>query len=264
MLLNAKIQSAEPKSYFSDILFIEYQSARIFTSALGLQAVVERTIAETSNGGSAFGNTNQFLVDATDYEFIQDVVDSSLEILKMAIRLAESGRLVYAPVRIFLRLTSASIHLLKGIGIGVGASKLRSSLQTLNKCISCLRSSAPDDMHLGSSYATLLEIHVNQLQERFIPTERPPNFATRPPSLEGAEVDAAAKVDAAGQDGMAADGVADVNLETNNGDLDMYLPEEWLTLPFDSSLLPLMPEDAHQGYPWMADASLDFIWNLQY
>ena len=245
--------------YFSDILNIEYQSARIFTNALGLQAVVERTIADTTNSGETFPGANHFLIEPGDYDFIQEVVESSLETLRLAIRLADRGQLIYAPVRIFLRLTSASIHLLKGIGIGVGASKLRSSLQTLNTCIACLRASAPDDMHLGSSYATLLEMHVDQLQERFVSTDRPHNLTTRPPSLERTQVDASLQHE--GAPGYQPE--LSSNADNGLSDADAGLLEEWLTLPFESSFLPLGPDSMDQGLPWVTDTSLDFIWNLQ-
>jgi hypothetical protein len=49
---------------------------------------------------------------------------------------------------------------------------------------------------------------------------------------------------------------------SNNVAMDMI--EEWLTLPFDSSCLPQIPDTGTQGFSWIDDGSLDFIWNLQY
>ncbi|KAF2193127.1 hypothetical protein K469DRAFT_619721 [Zopfia rhizophila CBS 207.26] len=247
-------------SHFYEHLCIEYQSARIFTNSLGLQAVVERTLAE-SNGTSASNSSPQNIIDATDYSFIQEVVDGSLEILRIAIRLAETGVLMYAPVGIYLRITTASIYLLKGISICVGATKLRTSLDVLTRCIAGLRASAPDDMHLGSSYATLLEMHVDQLQKRFIPIGGPHSFAATPPSMERTVQSAGDNYETSFQlNSLSA--VADTNCGNMAGDDASGLGEEWLTLPLDASLVPFL-NGGPQAFPWLGDGTLDFIWNLE-
>lgn len=241
---------------------MEFQSARIFTNSLGLQAVLERTLAEANSMSSRNNGSMPGLIDAADYGFVQEVVDGSLETLKLAIRLAERNVLMHAPVRIFLRITIASIHLLKGLSVGVGASKLRTSLDILTRCIAGLRSSSPDDMHLGSSYATLLEMHVDQLRARFMRTDRPHNFATRG-STPVPETMLPRDNDASVPQGEQIQEVADASgvIMSDAADMDMF--EEWLSLPFDSSLLPLVPEGTSQGFPWLGDTSLDFIWNLE-
>jgi len=215
--------------------------------------VVERR--RTESGPSLSGvQAEEITIDSTDYGFIQEVVDGSLKILQTAITLAENNVLLYSPVRTFLSITTASIFLLKGLSLGVGATKLRTSLDTVTGVISALRSSALDDIHLGSRYAILLELHVARLKESFVPSRRPPNFATRPPSMEhrqASDMDEENALPSAG--GMAS-------MMELDGQTDQV--EDWLTLPFDPSLVPFVPGDTH-GFSWLGDGTLDFIWNLE-
>jgi hypothetical protein len=246
-------------THFHNILHIEYQYARLYTNSLGLQAVVERTLAESGQHPSP-DCTAHLTIDPTDYGFIQEVVDGSLEILEKAAKLAESQVLMYHPLRTFLRITTASVFLLKGLSLGVGATKLQTSLDTLNRGIAALRSCTLDDVHLGSRYAALLEIHVSRLQSSFIPSARPPSFATRPPSTEHNSAPS-----------MGASGMyPQINntsqlMDSDLGDMQEVGPdalESWLTLPFDPSLVPFAPTDT-QGLSWLGDGTLDFIWNLE-
>ncbi|KAL2274819.1 hypothetical protein FJTKL_02721 [Diaporthe vaccinii] len=137
-----------------------------------------------------------------DYNFIQAVVDGCLETLRITAALAQRNILRYAPVGVFLRITTASVFLLKALAVGVSATRLRRSLDTLTRAISALRASAPDDLHLCGRCATLLETSLNRLHGSFVPSSRPPSFATRPPSAEregttasGAEADPNSGVD---------------------------------------------------------------------
>jgi hypothetical protein len=234
-------------TFFADILSIEYQSARIYANSLGLQAVVERIQAE-NNSQSTREDHSGIAIDSTDYSFIQEVVDGSLDILRTAIKMAESRALTYSPVRIFLRITTASVFLIKGLGLGVGATKLRSSLDILNRCIAALRSSSSDDMHLSTRYAMLLEMYVVRLHNSFIPS-------TRPPSVDRGMTGGLAGNGGTTQGTM---GFGSANME----DEALNQIEDWLTLPFDPSLVPFMPDDM-QGFSSLVDGSLDFLWNLE-
>lgn len=249
-------------SHVSDYLSLEYESARIFTNSLGLQAAIDRMLSTTGSGISSMQVPGQSLVQTVDYGFVQEVVDGGLETLKIAIRLAETGLLRFAPVRVTLRVTSASIHLMKGMGVGMSSSKLQSSLDLLRKCISCLGSCQPDEMHLGTDYATLLEMHVNLLQDKFVRTERPGNLPTRPPSADGTR-SRAGHVNATG---TATDSISPFST-THTGAIDgldnFGMTDEWMTLPADASVQPFMLQDSIGfGYPWADETSLDFIWTF--
>jgi hypothetical protein len=246
-----------PHNY--NILHIEYQYARLYTNSLGLQAVVERTLAQSGHNPNP-DCAAHITVYSTDYGFIQEVVDGSLEILEKAAELAEAQTLMYSPMRMFLRITTASVFLLKGLSLGVSATKLQTSLDTLNRGIAALRSGTLDDVQLGPRYATLLEIHVTRLQSSFVPSARPPSFLTRPPSMEHSSsplmdtngtyplVNNTSQLISSDPGGMEVGGRDDL--------------EDWLTLPFDPSLVPFMETDT-QGLSWLGDGTLDFIWNLE-
>lgn len=244
---------------------MEYQNTQVYANSLGLQAVVQRTLAG-SEGSSAGG---QIEINQTDYGFIQAVVDGCLETLKVASSLAERNILRYAPVGMFLRITTASVFLLKALAVGVSATRLRRSLDTLTRAISALRGSAPDDLHLCGRYATLLETSLNRLHDSFIPSSRPPSFATRPPSTERGDGVTGTAHGTAGEDdagggsvafqgemgqlpGLDCDGMGGM---WDDGD------DSWLSLPLDPSMVPF-GMDASNGFQWLGDDSLDFIFSL--
>ena len=123
-----------------DMLHIEYQYVRIYTNSLGMQAVVERTLAETDPDVPQEDNL-PFNLEPRDYDFIQEVVDGSCQILQKVCQLSETGALRYSPVRIFLRITTSSIYLIKGLSLGSRNAKLQSCLDILDAAIRALRAS---------------------------------------------------------------------------------------------------------------------------
>lgn len=123
-----------------DMLTIEYQYVRIYTNSVGMQAVVERTLAETDTDVPQ-DDILPMNLEPRDYDFIQEVVDGSCQILQKVVQLSESGALRYSPVRIFLRITTSSIYLIKGLSLGSRNQKLQSSLDILDAAIRALRAS---------------------------------------------------------------------------------------------------------------------------
>lgn len=251
------------KTYFYDLLTIEYQNTQIYANSLGLQAVVQRTLA-VSDAGSPEG---QIEITPTDYTFIQAVVDGCLETLRTTACLAEGGVLRYAPVGVFLRITTASVFLLKALAVGVGAARLRRSLDTLTRAIAALRSSAPDDLHMCGRYAALLETGLGRLRGSFVPSSRPPSFATRPPSADregattaaaapGAETDPGGSVVFQGELGQ----LPGLECDSMGGIMDEG-DDSWMALPLDPSMVPF-GTDASNGFQWLGDDSLDFIFSL--
>jgi hypothetical protein len=161
---------------FYSILHIEYHYVRVYTHSFGMQAVVERALANNTLNNNNNTNTNnnnnnnspEITLDPIDYEFIQEVIDGSCQILKKVIDLAHTDKLRFSPVRIFLRVTSSSIFLLKALSLGVRHAKLQESLDVLDRSILALRSNILDDVHLASRYAILLEVHVSRLRRNLV------------------------------------------------------------------------------------------------
>ncbi|CAI9625704.1 unnamed protein product [Alternaria burnsii] len=234
-------------TYLSSLLVLEYESTRMHTYSLGLQAILFRTLAESS---SAVSGSASFQLTPTDFAHVQEVINSTLNTLKIAIKLYDLGFLRFCTIRTFLHITTASIFLLKGLGLGVSPARLQGALEVLTQVIVALKNSNPDDLHLGGRYSMLLEMHMTRLQEHFVPSTRPQNIT--PPNFDLSRFP-----------GLAA------SLEANHFELVDFqqVPEidtsdeNWLSLPLDSNLMSFSM-DNFQGLQCLGDGTLDFIWNL--
>lgn len=238
-----------------DMLLIEYHYVRSYTNSLGMQAVVERTLAE-SDPDAPQEDVISMTIEPRDYEFIQEVVDSCCQILQKTTQLAESGALRYSPVRIFLRITTSSIYLIKSLSLGVRNAQLQTSLDILDRAIHSMRQTSLDDMHLASRYATLLETHVSRLRESFVVASRPPRLPSRGVVLE--------KGSSAGLDFLNNHNAGSSGIAALAEDVSGLMPDDdWLALPFDPSMAPfgLDNQQTFQGFD-DGTLNLDFLWNM--
>ncbi|CAI6027401.1 unnamed protein product [Clonostachys chloroleuca] len=154
------------RQYFREILNAEYYTIIMGTFSLAIQAVVDRALSERPGPSRPV----YLVVPPTDYRFIEAVVDCCLEIFKIVIRLAEARQLAFAPESLFVRVTMASVFLMKALGLGVKKSKLDHSLSTLAQAISGLKTNRPDDLHFGYQYVKLLDVCMANLQASFLPS----------------------------------------------------------------------------------------------
>lgn len=225
-------------------LGIEYNHARAFMNSLGIQAVVDRVVG-SNPGGSADKATLSSAVRSAEHDFIKEVVDGSVEVLKSANRLFIGGALRFCPVRIYLRIIAASIFLLKALSLGTNAADLKTSLSYLESCIACLRASSLDEVDLASRYGVLLDLFLTKFQESMVPASVPhslPTFLGTGASVDGMELDAQCGI-----------GVTDEPSEMQEG---------WLALPLSQSLAPF---SFWNDAPEMLDPEehlWDAIWNL--
>ena len=217
------------------------------TNSLGLQAIVSRTFGD-SNG--SFSQSASFHLTPTDFAHVQEVIDSTLTTLKTAVDLYNKNVLIFCSMRTFLHVTTASIFLLKGLGLGVSPGKLRDSLGVLKQVVVALNNSNPDDLHVGGRYTTLLEMHMAKLQEHFVPSFRPHNIT--PPNSDPSQIPNFAELNADSQFDFS-----DCMDTTEGGTAD----GNWLSLPLDPTLLSFGMEN-FQGLQCLGDDSLDFLWNL--
>ncbi|THC92181.1 hypothetical protein EYZ11_008340 [Aspergillus tanneri] len=233
---------------FFDILFIEYYFVRVYTHSVGMQAVVERVLADSDPNTEEVRAMN---IDPIDYEYIQEVIDGCCQILQKVTQLAEVEMLRFSPVRIFLRITSSSIFLMKALSLGTRQAKLRESLDCLEQCIHALRSNALDDIHLSTRYATLLEMHVSRLRRNLLASSKtvksnhgtgrssmgpPPN-----PDMETPVMDESQNISAVGLVPSLNDIAAD----------------DWLSLPFDPSMAPFGISSGGQFPAYYYDEIID-------
>jgi hypothetical protein len=239
--------STASNMYLSSLLVLEYESTRMHTYSLGLQAILFRTLAESSD---SISGSASFQLTPTDFAHVQEVIDSTLNTLKTAVKLYDDDLLRFCSIRTFLHITTASIFLLKGLGLGVSPTRLRRALEVLKQVIVALKNSDPDDLHLGGRYSILLEMHMTRLQEHFVPSTRPHNIT--PPDQDPSQLpNFTNPLDTSHIDLMDFQQMPEIDLSGAN----------WLSLPLDSSLM-LFGTDNFQGLQCLGDDTLDFIWNL--
>lgn len=243
---------------YYDMLSIELQHVRIYANALGMQAAVDRSLGQNDISDV---QTLSFELDQTDYDFVQEVMDGSCKIMQTVTKLAEAGRLRYAPVRTFLRVVCSGVYLLKGISLGVSASDLDRCLGILERAIVSLKTNMLDDMHLASRYARLLEMHVSMLRKNLITSSRPRGLYTGPPSRS--RVVGEPHVPEAA---LASSNHLQDSVDLNGEQFDtLLIDSDWLALPFDPSIAPFpydSTQDGAQAFPLIDDGTLDFLWNL--
>jgi hypothetical protein len=247
------------KAFYND-LFIEYHFVRVYTHSVGMQAVVERVVADADPNN--FDEVRPMTIDPTDYDYIQEVIDGCCQILQKVVHLAEVGALRFSPVRIVLRITSASIFLMKALSLGTRQTVLQESLEVLERSISALKSNALDDVHLSTRYATLLELHVSRLRRNLLASSKNPKNsrgATRRSSM-GPPLWPENGGDRTNHLGTP------VSQELTSSDIGFIpsineMADDWLSLPFDPSMAPFGMSNGGQ-FPMCEGGALDFIWNL--
>jgi hypothetical protein len=245
------------------MLLVDYQYVRMYINSLAVQALVER--ASTRGGQYVAFEVDRFKMEnRQDQKFIQEVIDASRSILSTTTTLAENGGLRYSPVRLFLRITSASIFLLKAISIGARHSEVQKSLDTLDRCIQALRSSTLDDIHLSSRYGMLIERHVRRFRKNFRVQSaaggRNTDLQTPAASNEGSKAQPNPVADAP-QMTVSPTNV-DKDLATADFDFDFDVEmDAWLAQPFDESIAPF-GIGVNQSASGLELNSLDFLWNM--
>jgi hypothetical protein len=240
-------------------LFIEYHHSRAFMNSLGAQAIVDRILGGNSTGTAdpSIHATLNSTVQGTEYDFIKEVVDGSVQVLEATRRLFAAGSLRFCPVRIFLRVIASSVLLLKALSLGTSTAHLKTSLSYLQECITCLKASSVDEGDLVSRYSTLLGVFLEKFEQGMVPASAPHALPTllgqRPlPNLDGGQ----SYVDDErphGDDGSSWP-----------GGLGDAATDDWLALPLSHSVAPFQFWDGCAAPESMeAEGSFwDTMWNL--
>ncbi|KAJ5090028.1 hypothetical protein N7532_008712 [Penicillium argentinense] len=222
------------KAFYND-LFIEYHFVRVYTHSVGMQAVVERVVADADSHN--FDEVRPMTIDPTDYDYIQEVIDGCCQILQKCIHLPHEG-------------TQPGYQTSSTRGIARGAGK----------SISALKSNALDDVHLSTRYATLLDLHVSRLRRNLLASSKNGKHsrgATRrssmgpPPWPDNG--DRPNTMNTPVSQDLAS---SDLNFIPSINEMD-----DWLSLPFDPSMAPFSMSTGAQ-FPMCEGGALDFIWNL--
>lgn len=213
-----------------------------------------------------------------EYDFIEEVIDGSDAILSQVISLSQpqhspqqtnkQKQLQYLPIRIFLRIISTSVFLLKALSLGVRMAKLHESLRLLDQAILVLQSGGwDDDFHLIAQYATLLEIHVSRLRQTFASSSRLEKEREVECRNEGLDQEEGTRdintIDQPGPVGEETSATSTWDPSMIDWANQIDHPGDWLSLPLDSLMAPFGSWDG--GLATDLDSGvldLDFIWNL--
>ena len=233
-----------------------------------MQALVERL--GDQNAAHVTRNYDLLRVQhAQDFNFVDKVREASGHILTAAIRLADNDVLQFCPARLFLRIVTASILLLKSISLGSKDHDVNASLDVLDRCIGALKTKKADDMHLSARFATLMARHARRFKRSLrvqagiggvvaARTPLPPPVVDMPPpaipSQQPKTLIRDSLNDHSEQDSFASyptqlDVTQDSSLEA------------WLAQPFDPYFAPF-GNDMAQPASGLSFDSLDFLWNL--
>lgn len=229
-----------------EALSIEYNHLRAFMNSLGIQAVVDRVLGRRPPDATDT-EILQSSITATDYSFIKEVIDGSCQTLESVNRLFDAGTLRYSPVRIFLRIITASIFLLKALSLGTRTADLESSLAILERSIEALRASSLDEMHLAARYGELLALHLAKFRQGMVPASVPRGIPT-------VDTNGRWEFGIGGRSQQLGEGLGEIS------SLDTV--DDWLALPFDASIAPFGFSGDVTDLPDLDDRSWDLLWNL--
>lgn len=280
-MLTSYAAIAEPAK---QILLVDYHYVRMYINSIAIQALVER--ASSYNSGDIWLDQNFLRSEfAQDFRFVKEVRDSSANILAIATKLAEDDILQLCPVRLFLRIVSASIFLLKTISLGSREGDIVSSLGQLERCIEALQNGRADDVHLSSRYAMLIARHVRRFKRNFrmrksgaqhsvgLRTNEAAPHATITATVPGV---VAASTTTEQTNHPSQQFAVSVDNEYSRDKLGSFndrfttpffdfddggAMQDWLAQPFSSQVAPF-GTDWLQPASGLAVDSLDFLWNM--
>ncbi|KAH8588834.1 hypothetical protein B0O99DRAFT_524363 [Bisporella sp. PMI_857] len=258
-----------------DLLFIEYHYIRLYINSIAIQAVVERAQAQdiASDGSSTRKGVFFTNVSGNDRAFNAEVIDAACQILRKTVYLSKAGTLCYAPVRIYLRVISASIFLLKAISLGVGNHDLHVSLGVLDECIQALQSNQRlDEMHLSARYGTLLARHVKRFRANFVTSLSRDGQIGNSSTSQGmnnlAVNQQASYLPASQIEGINVNPSLFNHLQNTRLNPSLELRgedrgflDDWLVQPFDPGIAPF-ELGGPQSQTGFEIGSLDFLWNM--
>lgn len=185
----------------------------------------------------------QSSITSVDYAFIKEVIDGSCQVLESVNRISQAGSLRHCPIRIFLRIITASIFLLKALSLGTRTADLQASLNILEAVSQALQQSNLDDMHLACRYGELLDMHLQKFREGLIAASIPLGIS---PAHASTQLEFHGSMN---------------NEESTLSGMHFGGMDDWMALPFDPSVAPFGFWNG-SDVPESDDRSWDFLWNL--
>lgn len=249
---------------------MEYYYTRMYINSIAFQALVERA-SHTSLGDTWLEQDFLRKEYAQDARFIDDVRESSGHILRIAKALSDEDVLRHCPVRVSLRIVSASIFLLKTLSVGSREVDARASLEQLDGGIQALMNNDAGDIHLSNRYAELIARHVRRFKRSLMPRKsRRDSIDAQNSDQNGRSGEENSEQPVSSQATGQWQIPAGTAVNTVIGPTDISIPmdggvfaawDDWLSRPFNPMVAPfgIEPDQAAAG---LASDSLDFLWDL--
>jgi hypothetical protein len=176
----------------------------------------------------------------------------------------------FAPFRLFLRVVTASVFLLKALAAGTRLGDLQPTVDVLKQTVRDLEKSAIDDIHWAHNFAILLDSHIKRLEQKFFQASRP---LTTDHSVAEAQPEAQTQSASAshtlplssihyerGTPNSADDPLQGELFQTTFG---IGSEEQWLSIPLDQMIGPLFPTGDYQHLPDLQDSDQwDYLWSM--
>ncbi|KAK9482581.1 hypothetical protein V1527DRAFT_492626 [Lipomyces starkeyi] len=165
-----KFQQLNTNSPLRENLIIEYHYARIYINAIALQAIADVGVfSGPINTHVQWNLSSQLDVRAlcgSNLDYVTKLRDASLQILMVVVaKMPHESFLKYGPVRIYTRIISACIFLLKSLALCGNEENVQLSLSLLRQVAQVLRDQSIDDIHLTLRFAGLLNALLDRLQQ---------------------------------------------------------------------------------------------------
>ncbi|EXM14111.1 hypothetical protein V3481_007355 [Fusarium oxysporum f. sp. vasinfectum] len=146
------------------LLSIEYHNLKIYTHALAIEAVLERT--RFQNFAISLRKDRLELLSTCylpeDFEFIQVITNGNI-ILQTTISMADNGRLRFIPIRQLQCIMSAFFFRFKAINICTRREDVETSLVVLERCVKALGEADLDEMDISRDTKAFLHSHVQRI-----------------------------------------------------------------------------------------------------
>ena len=254
---------------------------KIYIYSLALQAMAEKKTHDKFNQGIS-NNPASSILDLTngDHELVQDLIDGAKGVLNRILALSAAGTLKFLPVRIYVRLISACIFLLKvgvskagrtsfdtftdgyiclqALALGVRLDELNASLDLIDQSAWALRLYIVDDLHLAGIFASLLETYTQRFRERFV--NIPTISRAEAPMAEVYTEDRQSEnsMFLAGMSNSRVVGMMDDG-SAPQGAREIEMDQDWFAYPFDPSIAPFGLGITQDIFGF--DDGLNFLWN---
>lgn len=225
-------------------------------NSIGMQAIMEKHLER--HPGMMPEEARPLITEDSDYQYVQQVLDSCSKVMTLFQGYAEKERLVQLPARVIYRVFTSSVLLLKTLSIGVKQVQFEAALEVLTGSITALLSNNLDELHCVPRYAALLDIQLKRLRQYFADSLKYPHS----PAMQTRSQEIYSN------DSSSREPLADVHVSGSASWLENpsfqgtdMTPDTWLRLPFEPSMAPF-DLTGGQAFTGPDLNGLDFMWNI--